>query len=85
MPVVIAGAVPVQSLNMHQRACEVYIEAEQAKILPDTHLIALLCDSVRLVRENTALHAECLALAGRLIEAKMEIERLRHSCAPLVR
>ena len=40
-----------RSLNDFVRACEVHIEAEQRMASPDTWLIALLCDAVRLSRE----------------------------------
>ena len=40
-----------RSLNDFVRACEVHIEAEQRTASPDTWLIALLCDAVRLSRE----------------------------------
>lgn len=32
--------------------CEMAIEEEQRKINPDTHLIAILCDAIRLVDEH---------------------------------
>jgi hypothetical protein len=40
-----------RSIASFERACEVYIEAEQEKLAPDNVLIALLCDAVRLSRE----------------------------------
>ena len=39
------------SVADHERACLVLIEEEQRKPRPDTHLISVLCDSVRLGRE----------------------------------
>ena len=53
MSIKIAGTYMDRSLNEFTRACEVYIEAEQAKLAPDKALIALLCDAVRLTREMT--------------------------------
>ena len=53
MSVKIGGTYMDRSLNEFTRACEVYIEAEQAKLAPDNALIALLCDAVRLTREMT--------------------------------
>ena len=76
MSVTIAGPMDC-SLNHHLRGCEAYLEEEQAKLAPDTHLLRLLCNTVRLHRDYDALHTEVLELAGRLIEAKMEIDRLR--------
>lgn len=36
-----------------ERRCLVHLAEEQEKLLPDTALIALLCDAVRCVREYT--------------------------------
>jgi hypothetical protein len=47
----IAGRRMLRSLAAFTRACEVTIAEEQKKLAPDTALIALLCDAVRLARE----------------------------------
>lgn len=47
----VAGTYMDRSLGDFMRACEAWIAEEQYKLAPDTHLIALLCDSVRLARE----------------------------------
>jgi len=51
MAVQIAGIFMERSLHDFCQACEGYIAAEQEKLAPDTALIALLCDAVRLTRE----------------------------------
>ena len=48
---VVAGVRMERSIKSFAHACEIYIQAESQKLLPDTHLIALLCDAVRLTRE----------------------------------
>ena len=53
MSIEIGGVYMDRSLKDFVRACEARIEAEQAKPLPETALIALLCDAVRLSRELT--------------------------------
>lgn len=50
---VIAGVYMERSLGNFIRACEVYVQEESQKLSPDSHLIALLCDAVRLAREMT--------------------------------
>lgn len=40
-----------QTIQTHMHRAEHYIAIEQAKILPDNALVAVLCDSVRLCRE----------------------------------
>ncbi len=40
-----------KSIAEHERGCLVLIGNEQEKIAPDNHLIAVLCDAVRLARE----------------------------------
>lgn len=80
MPVPIAGTYMDRSLNDFQRACEHCIENEQEKPCPDTHLIDLLCDAVRLTRELAARDMVCNELVGRLVEANTELRRL-HSAA----
>lgn len=39
------------SISEHERACRILIADEQLKLSPDNHLIATLCDSVRMGRE----------------------------------
>ena len=39
------------SLADFVRACESFLYAEGEKFAPDTHLIALLCNAIRLTRE----------------------------------
>lgn len=46
-----------RSLADFERACLVHVEEEQAKPNPDNATIALLCDAVRLARENVELYA----------------------------
>ena len=48
---VVAGVRMERSIKSFVHDCEVYIEEESQKLLPDTGLIALLCDAVRLTRE----------------------------------
>lgn len=50
--VTVAGDTLLTSLADHVRGCEVFMAEEQEKIAPDTALIGLLCNSVRLAREN---------------------------------
>lgn len=52
---VVVGIYIDRSLNDFIRACEITIQAEQEKVIPDTELIALLCDAVRLTREMTLM------------------------------
>lgn len=47
----VGGEMMDRSIADHQRACRVLINDEQRKIAPDNHLIATLCDSVRMGRE----------------------------------
>lgn len=44
-----------RSLADFERACLTHIEEEQAKPNPDNATIALLCDAVRLARENAEM------------------------------
>ena len=55
MSVEVAGQYCLASLAEHERSCLLLIEEEQRKANPDTRLIAVLCDSVRLTRETEAL------------------------------
>jgi hypothetical protein len=48
----VAGRSLTRSLYDFQRACLVTLAEEQAKPLPDNALVALLCDAVRLSREQ---------------------------------
>ena len=51
-PVSVAGRVMTRSLADFERACSVLIKEENRKIAPDTALIGVLCDAVRLSREH---------------------------------
>ena len=66
-----------RSLNDFTRLCLMYLEEEQAGPVPDTHLIALLCDAVRLARELALLSEEGIE------EARQDVARYRYlkSCA----
>ena len=48
---VVVGGRMERSLGDFMRFCERYISEETQGPIPDTHLIALLCDAVRLARE----------------------------------
>ena len=52
---IVAGIYMDRSLNEFTLACVGYIQHEQAKFAPDTDLIALLCDAVRLTREMAVM------------------------------
>ena len=77
MRVEVAGVYMDRSLNDFTRGCLVYLEEEQAKLAPDTHLVALLCDAVRLTREMTQLSEHGIE------EARQDVARYRYlkSCA----
>lgn len=47
----VAGDSMDRSIAEHEQACRVLLRDEQEKPMPDTHLIAVLCDSVRMGRE----------------------------------
>jgi hypothetical protein len=49
---VVGGEFMERTLADFERACEVHIEEEQARPLPNNALIAVLCDAVRLSREH---------------------------------
>ena len=55
MSINVDGVYMDRSLNDFTRLCLMYLEEEQAGPVPDTHLIALLCDAVRLAREMAQL------------------------------
>ena len=61
----IAGDVCGRTLAEFIHACEVHIAAEQEKISPDTALIALLCDAVRLSREYANVLATVEFVSGK--------------------
>ena len=50
----VAGSHLTRSLADFERSCESRLAEEQEKLAPDNHLIAVLCDAVRLSREHTA-------------------------------
>lgn len=52
---VVAGIYMDRTLNDFVRGCETYILEESRKLAPDTHLLSLLCDAVRLTREMEQL------------------------------
>ena len=56
----VCGVYMERSVADFARACGVYIEEEQRKLASDTHLIALLCDAIRLTREITFMSGEGL-------------------------
>jgi len=47
----IAGRMMDGTIAEHVRACEVLIEQEQYQVMPNNHLISVLCESVRMSRE----------------------------------
>ena len=55
---VVASVYMDRSIGDFVRACTAYLEEEQAKLAPDTHLIALVCDALRLTREMRLCEAE---------------------------
>ena len=77
MSIEIDGVYMDRSLNDFTRSCFVYLEAEQAKLAPDTHLVALLCDAIRLTRELALLSEQGIE------EARQNVARYRYvkSCA----
>lgn len=77
MSVTIAGTYMDRSLNDFQRACEHCIENEQEKPWPDTHLIDLLCDAIRLAREMAEKDVASTQLVAQLLDAHQELRRLR--------
>ena len=82
MAVEIAGTYMDRSLTDFQQACEVYIEREQGTLAPDTALLALLCDAVRLARELRHADAARNDLTRRLIEAKAALLRYHTPAVP---
>lgn len=52
----VVGKYMDRSLGDFRRACETRIAWEQCQHAPDTALIALLCDAVRLAREAADMH-----------------------------
>lgn len=54
----VGGRRLLRSLADFERACKVHIAEEQDKLNPDNALIALLCDAVRLAREQEDDHKE---------------------------
>ena len=51
----VGGVYMDRSLNDFRQACAARLEEEHAKSAPDTLLIALLCDAIRLTREMAAM------------------------------
>jgi hypothetical protein len=78
----IGGTYMGRSLGDFAQACAVYIDAEYAKVAPDTDLIALLSDAVRLQRELMQALDARNQLTQWLIEARMEVRRLRATHCP---
>ena len=69
-----------RSLNDFTQTCLLYLEEEQSGPIPDTHLIALLGDAVRLARELALLSEQGIE------EARQDIARYCYikSCAQVV-
>ena len=82
MAVTIAGTYMDRSLNDFQRACEQCIENEQEKLMPDVHLIDLLCDAIRLTREMAEKDRAVNQLVGKLLDAHIELRKLRAQASP---
>ena len=71
----VAGVYMDRSLRDFVRACGVYLEEEQAKLAPDTHVITLVCDAVRLTREMrlmTAKREDALAVLYAELSSKQQ-------------
>ena len=51
---IVGGSYMERTIYEFVCACEVTILEESQKVVGDTHLIALLCDAVRLTREFAA-------------------------------
>jgi len=77
----VAGRMMGKSLEEFEQACEVLIEAEQEKLQPDSAVIDLLCEAVRLSREfadrrGSRMIADererCAALAGVAVERAVD-------------
>jgi hypothetical protein len=70
--VVVGGQWMERSLVEFERACKLLLEAEQAKLAPDSALIGLLCDAVRLCRERDRQiqkeHADALMIRTTALE-----------------
>jgi hypothetical protein len=66
---VVVGTKMERALDEFVQACEVHIEDEQSKILPDNSLISILCDSVRLARKFDAVIIERNKYKSALIAA----------------
>lgn len=75
--VLVGGEFMERSIQDFVRACQVTLEREQAKPAPDTALIALLCDAVRLSRENERMAASGIPAAQ---PADDEIEPYGQAC-----
>lgn len=55
---IVAGDIMNRSIEDFVNACEVAIEEERREVSPRDHIIALLCDAVRLSREYVELARE---------------------------
>lgn len=86
MSVEVAGRMCLTSLDDHEHRCLAFIEQEQRSMAPDNFLIGVLCDSVRLARENADImkwpllpRTEMVALMERVRECQFEADRGRSS------
>jgi hypothetical protein len=75
---VVADEFMVGTIADHERACLVFLNQEQSKINPDNHLIAVLCESVRMGRGYCAfVKADKSEM---LKKAEAERDELREQC-----
>ena len=57
-----------RTLNDLERGCLQQLEWEEGKVLPDNNLIAILCDTVRLIREVSGVFQENAAIKAQLAD-----------------
>jgi hypothetical protein len=82
MTVHIDGTYMDCSLQAFRARCEVLIAAESEKLTPDTAVVAVLCDAVRLTREMTLMQARLDALKVEVLLARTLEEAPAHAQAP---
>ena len=81
---VVVGGVMQRSIAEFVRACEVLIAAETEKASPDTALIGVLCDAVRLSRECRPASLLARSRVKEELEGLAAIYRsLAYSSAPM--
>jgi hypothetical protein len=77
--VAVAGDSVTRPLYELDRACDVLLDEEQRKLSPDNALIAVLCDTVRLIRESEKLARAPIAMPDDdvpvFITARVELPR----------